>query len=100
MAENEDADLKKLNMAKEILMGINKEQQTAHYEIVVRHIERREGQLPDSIEIGSAAKGGAVKVYGDAENVEDWKKRISNALEALKHARDSKAAMDAGASEA
>ena len=41
---------------------------------------------PDSIEMGSAAKGSKVKVYGDFNELEEFKKKIDNAAEAQKYA--------------
>lgn len=41
---------------------------------------------PDSIEIGTPSKGGAVKVYGDYNNIESFKKKIKNAAEVKKYA--------------
>ena len=36
---------------------------------------------PDSIEIGTPSKGGAIKVYCDFANVEGCKAKIDNAIE-------------------
>ena len=35
---------------------------------------------PDSIEIGTPSKGGAIKVYGDYTNPESFRVKIDNAL--------------------
>lgn len=35
---------------------------------------------PDSIEIGTAGKGGAIKVYGNYDNADAFKLKIDNAL--------------------
>jgi hypothetical protein len=35
---------------------------------------------PDSIEIGTPSKGGAIKVYGDFFNPEVFKQKIDNAI--------------------
>jgi hypothetical protein len=40
----------------------------------------------DRVEIGTPGKGGAIKVYGDASNPEDFKKRVDNMLEIRKYA--------------
>jgi len=40
----------------------------------------------DSIEIGTAGKGGVVKIYGDFDRPEEFKKRIDNAAEIRKYA--------------
>lgn len=42
---------------------------------------------PDSITIGSASKGGAIKVFGDFTKPEEFKKRIDGAKETLEYAR-------------
>ena len=36
---------------------------------------------PDSIEIGTPSKGGAIKVYGDFCNPDGFKAKIDNAIE-------------------
>jgi len=41
----------------------------------------------DSIEIGTPSKGGSIKVYGDMNKPDDFKKKIENALEVVKDAR-------------
>jgi len=41
---------------------------------------------PDSIEIGTPSKGGAIKVYGDFADVEAFKKKIDAAAEVKKYA--------------
>lgn len=40
-----------------------------------RHIQEN----PDSIEIGTPGRGGAVKIYGDFLRTEEFKKKIENA---------------------
>jgi hypothetical protein len=40
----------------------------------------------DSIEIGTPGKGGAIKVYGDFGNPEDFEKRIAEAVRLRKAA--------------
>ena len=47
-------------------------------EIVVTHKEV--GKLTDSLEIGTAGKGGVIKVYGDFTDVEGFKAKIDNAV--------------------
>jgi hypothetical protein len=42
------------------------------------HIHRHEN--PDSIEIGTPSRGGALKIYGDFSNVESFKIKILNAV--------------------
>ena len=47
----------------------------------VEHIHRNEGPVyQDSIEIGTAAKGGGIKVYFDASNISDAEDRLNVAL--------------------
>ena len=41
---------------------------------------------PDSLEIGTPAKGGSIKVYGNFDNPEAFKKKIDNAFEVRNHA--------------
>ncbi len=41
---------------------------------------------PDSIEIGTPAKGGAVKIYGNFADEEAFKKKIDKAAEVKKYA--------------
>jgi len=41
---------------------------------------------PDSIEIGTPSKGGAVKIYGNFNDKEAFKKRIDNAKEVKEYA--------------
>lgn len=41
---------------------------------------------PDSLEVGTPAKGGTFKVYCDFSNLEEAKKKIDNAAEALSYA--------------
>ncbi len=54
-------------------------------EMIVVH--REEGKLQDSIEIGTPAKGGAIKVYCDFSNVEATQEKIKKAFEARKYAQ-------------
>lgn len=49
---------------------------------------RREGERKDSIEIGTAGKGGCLKIYFDAdEPFESITARMNSAKAALDHAR-------------
>ncbi len=41
---------------------------------------------PDSLEIGSASKGGTIKVYVDFSDLEAAKTKINNAIAARNHA--------------
>lgn len=43
---------------------------------------------PDSIEIGTPSKGGAIKVYGDYNNIETFKAKITNAKELREFAQE------------
>jgi hypothetical protein len=42
---------------------------------------------PDSVTIGTPAKGGEMKVYYDASNLDQAKILVENAVELLAHAR-------------
>jgi hypothetical protein len=44
------------------------------------------GENPDSLEIGSASKGGVVKIYCNFENIEATKLKIDRAFEARDYA--------------
>ncbi|KKK94457.1 hypothetical protein LCGC14_2682640 [marine sediment metagenome] len=48
-------------------------------------IQKQVTENPDSIEIGTPSKGGAIKVYGDFNKPEDFKKKIENAVEVRKY---------------
>jgi hypothetical protein len=41
----------------------------------------------DSIEFGSASKGGVIKCYGDFDDPESFNKKIDNAAAVRKHAQ-------------
>jgi len=41
----------------------------------------------DSIDIGTPGKGGAIKVYGDTGDPDDYQRRIDNAVALLKYTR-------------
>ena len=49
-------------------------------------IHKQITENPDSIEIGTPSKGGAVKIYGDFNNLEAFKKKIDAAKEVKKYA--------------
>ena len=49
-------------------------------------IQKQVVENPDSIAIGSASKGSLVKIYGDFDKPEEFKKKISNAEEVKKYA--------------
>ncbi len=42
---------------------------------------------PDSIEIGTPAKGGGQKMYGNFDDVEAFKRKIDNAKKVMDYAR-------------
>ena len=44
-------------------------------------------QYPDSIEIGTPAKGGALKVYFDASKIDEAKERVDNANKILEYGK-------------
>ena len=41
---------------------------------------------PDSLEIGTPAKGGAVKIYGNFNEVVTFKAKIANAMDVRRYA--------------
>jgi hypothetical protein len=41
---------------------------------------------PDSLELSTPARGGAIKIYGDFSNKEEFQKKIENAIELRKYA--------------
>jgi hypothetical protein len=43
---------------------------------------------PDSLDIGTAGKGGNIKVYGNFLNSEEFKAKILKAIEVRKFAQD------------
>jgi hypothetical protein len=49
--------------------------------IIAALIATLKNDNPDSLEIGTASKGGGLKIYGNFERPEEFKKRIDNALE-------------------
>lgn len=49
-------------------------------------INDKPSDLCDSITIGSATKGGALKIYGNFSNMAEFKKKIDNAAEVQKYA--------------
>ena len=53
-------------------------------ETTTKHIN----QNPDSIEIGTPSKGGAIKVYGDFNKPDEFKTKINKAVEVRKHFQD------------
>ena len=53
---------------------------------LVRELLRLEAHT-DSLEIGSASKGGVVKVYGSFDDPEAFRKKIDAALELRRHAQ-------------
>lgn len=42
---------------------------------------------PDSLEIGSASKGGVIKIYGDFNKKDEFKQKIDKAIELRAYAR-------------
>lgn len=42
----------------------------------------------DSIEIGTPSKGGAIKVYGNASNKDEFKDKIDKMFDIRKYAKD------------
>jgi hypothetical protein len=50
------------------------------------HIHKNEN--PDSIELGTPSKGGAIKVYGDYSNLDEFKAKLANAAKLRTHANE------------
>jgi len=53
-------------------------------ELIQRHINDN----PDSLDIGTAGKGGNIKVYGNFNEIEEFKAKISNAILIRKYANE------------
>lgn len=49
-------------------------------------IQKVVNENPDSLEIGTAGKGGAIKVYGNFDNPESFKSKIDNAVSIREYA--------------
>lgn len=49
-------------------------------------IQKLVTENPDSFEIGTPGKGGAIKVYGDFSDLEAFKKKVDNARAARDYA--------------
>ena len=48
---------------------------------MVDNIQIIRAESPDSIEMGTPGKGGAIKVYGDGNNKEAFRLKIDNLIE-------------------
>jgi hypothetical protein len=56
-------------------------------EIKTLIVEHREiGKNTDSLEIGTPAKGGTIKVYGDFKNKEEFQDKIDKAIKLREYA--------------
>ena len=51
-------------------------------------IQKQITENPDSLELGTPSKGGAVKIYGDFSKPEEFKKKIDAAAEVKKYAQE------------
>ena len=51
-------------------------------------IQITRAENPDSLEIGTPAKGGGIKVYGDFNDKEAFKLKIDNAIELRAYANE------------
>lgn len=56
-------------------------------EITVVSKQIQISENPDSIEIGTPAKGGAIKVYGNYSDPDTFKKKIEKAVEVRSYAQ-------------
>ena len=72
-----------LEINQEIKKMVEKEQISR---IIVEHKEIE--KLQDSIDIGSAVKGGNIKIYGDFSQKDMFKAKIDNALFLRNYAKD------------
>ena len=52
-----------------------------------QHLHTHRTENPDSISIGSASKGGAIKVYGDFRKPLEFKAKIDQAKELREYAQ-------------
>ena len=54
------------------------------------HLHRHKNidENKDSLELGTPAKGGGIKVYGNSNDKEDFKKKIDNMIEIKKYAQE------------
>ena len=50
-------------------------------------VHRHINENPDSIEVGTPSRGGAIKVYGDFLKADEFKKKIDYAKEVRAHAQ-------------
>ena len=50
-------------------------------------IQKKIIENPDSIELGTPSKGGAIKLYGDFNKPEEFKKKIDKAKEVKEYAQ-------------
>lgn len=57
-------------------------------EQIVRHIHENKDSRPDSIEIGSPSKGGAIKIYFNADDPTRACELIDNAMVIRGYTRD------------
>ena len=49
-------------------------------EQIVRHIHENEDSRPDSLEIGSASKGGVIKIYFNADDLDKARELVDHAF--------------------
>ena len=52
-------------------------------------VQKQVSVNPDSLSIGSASKGGVIKVYGDFCDAEAFKEKIKKAVEVMSFAKSS-----------
>ena len=58
-----------------------------HPEMANKPLDMRTPEFTDSIELGTPSKGGALKVYFNASNLEESKMRVANAYKILEEGR-------------
>ena len=80
MSDLEESQQKRDNERKEMMkMGISSDEAIkAEYATAITKVVN---ENPDSLDFGTPAKGGAVKVYGNFNEPEAFKKKIDNAIE-------------------
>jgi len=49
-------------------------------------IQEKQSDICDSLAIGSPTKGGAIKVYGNFDKPDEFKKKVDNALQVREYA--------------
>lgn len=56
--------------------------------MVEEHIHKQVNELPDSLEIGTPSRGGAIKIYCDFNKLDEVKEKLHKAFAARKYAQE------------